>query len=133
MKEMIYGGRSRILMFATYKDRDFVIVNLAGRFPCAYVRTDINYYNDDNVVDDSPAHCGFTFFNDLSHWKEYDPENYDKDFFERNFIGWDFGHACDYHPAFCDGGKKWTTEEVFENVKKVIDWINIKEKKMYGI
>ena len=127
MKQMTYGNeKSEILDYGTYKGVDYVIVNLRGYHPCAYVRTNNNYCVNDQ--DDSPAHCGFTFYGGLTHWREYDPENYDKDFFERKFIGWDFGHYCDYSPYF-DDGKKWTTEEVFENVKEVIDWIIIKEDK----
>lgn len=127
MKQMIYGNKkSEILDYGTYKGIDYVIVNLGGYHPCAYVRTDSNYYA--NEEDDSPAHYGFTFYGSLSHWAKYDPQNYNDNFFNRSFIGWDFGHYDDYLPFFT-WGKKWTTKEVLKNVKEVINWIIIKEDK----
>lgn len=43
------------------------------------------------------------------------------------FIGWDYAHCMDYagysinYPEFPDTGKKWTTKEILEEVKGVIE------------
>jgi hypothetical protein len=128
MKQMEYGnGKNEILFCGTYKGKDFVIVNLHGNHPCAYVHSNIDFYHSDEECS-SPAHCGFTFYGKLTHWKKYDEENYNEEFFNRYFVGWDYGHIGDYMP-FLEDGKKWTTEEIFDNIKQVIDWIKIKERK----
>lgn len=50
-------------------------------------------------------------------------------------IGWDYAHYGDFSPALvmCSEGKMWTTEEIFAEVKDVIEQlknfeINTKEK-----
>lgn len=132
MKEMIYGTKEfEILDMGTYKGKDYVIVSIMGNHPCAYVNSNIDYSDDY----DTPAHCGFTFYGSLSHWENkvtLDEET--KQFFKRCFIGWDYGHAGDYTYGFhLKDDKKWTTEEILENVKEVIDWIIIKEHKNTGV
>ena len=54
MKSMIYGIKeSSILAIGKYKGKDYVIVNMRGSHPCAYVESNVDYRDDDN----SPAHC----------------------------------------------------------------------------
>ena len=129
MKEMIYGNNKfEILDIGNYKDKDYVIISMMGCYPCAYVHSDIDYR--DKYEFEGPAHGGFTFYNSLSHWKnnvELDEET--KQFFSKNFIGWDYGHLGDFtYLLSFEGEKKWTTEEIFENVKEVIEWMLEKEK-----
>jgi hypothetical protein len=130
MKEMIYGtNKFEILDMGTYKRKKYVIISMMGYHPCAYVESNVDYQDDF----DTPAHCGFTFYGSLSHWENkvtLDEET--KQLFSRCFIGWDYGHCDDYAP-FLKSGKKWTTEEILENVKEVIDWIIIKEYKNTGV
>ena len=130
MKEMIYGNNQfEILDMGTYKGKDYVIISMMGYHPCAYVHS--NYDYTFKYEYDSPAHCGFTFYGSLSHWKHKDTlDEETKQFFNRCFIGWDYGHAGDYHGgcSFFEDDKKWTTEEILENVKEVIEWIRKKER-----
>ena len=81
---------------------------------CAYVALPEGHKYYDVFYDDIPIECngGLTFSG------KYD-----------NFylIGWDYGHCDDYYPfniIFDDlrfmSGKKWTTEEILEEVHNVI-------------
>lgn len=133
MKEMIYGtNKFEILDMGTYKCKDYVIISMMGNHPCAYVECNIDYCKEcNNPNHDEPAHYGFTFYNSLSHWEEkVDLDEETKKIFKKCFVGWDYGHAGDYTYDFhLKDDKKWTTEEILENVKEVIDWIIIKEYK----
>ena len=117
----------------TYKGKDYVIVSIMGNHPCAYVQTDIDFYNQQDLTE--PAHCGFTFYSSLSHLERYNELTEEqKKILCRNFVGWDYGHAGDYTYGFhFKDDKKWTTEEILENVKEVIDWVIIKEYKSRGV
>ena len=134
MKEMIYGtNKYEILDIGKYKGRDYVIISNFGRFPCAYVQTDVDFYTQQDLTE--PAHCGFTFYSSLSHLERYNELTEEqKKILCRNFVGWDYGHAGDYTYGFhFKDDKKWTTEEILENVKEVIDWVIIKEYKSRGV
>ena len=43
----------------------------------------------------------------------------------KKWLGWDYAHCCYYFPYDFnpndDTCKKWTTEEIFEEIKEVID------------
>lgn len=122
MKEMVYGKNIKeILDIGTYKGKDYVIVNL-GIHPCAYVQSDKNCCG----TFEEPAHCGFTFYNTLSHWEKHADNEKQKIILRKKFVGWDYGHYGDYSPYWQEG-KKWTTEEILENVKEVIEWLLKKE------
>lgn len=138
MKEMIYKFDEEkgceILDMGKYKGRDYVIISNFGRFPCAYVQTDVDFYTQQDFTE--PAHCGFTFYSLLSHLERFNKLSEEqKKILSRNFVGWDYGHSEDYSDFGITSweGKKWTTEEILENVKEVIDWIIIKEEKDYVI
>ena len=122
MKEMIYslGRKIEILHAGNYKGFDFCIMNL-GTHPTAYVRLseDHNYYNKHYDEIDIDCHYGLTFgkvatFNEI----------------EGYWIGWDYAHCGDYvghnirfKGTDLDGerDKKWTTQEIYEEVKNVIE------------
>ncbi len=117
MKPMIYKKEYivEVLHEGNYKGYDFAIVS-QGPHPTAYVRIPethqlygVHYRYLTAVVE-----WGFTF---SRHTKDYHFE-------DGYWIGWDHAHCDDYsgaHPEF--GGKKWTTEEVYEEVKEVIEWL----------
>lgn len=43
------------------------------------------------------------------------------------FIGWDYNHYDDYNSMLNLGGKKWTTKEIFNDVKSVIEQLKLME------
>lgn len=74
---------------------------------------------DDERLDNIAVHGGFTFFG-KSHWDSNDTTSY---------LGWDYSHLGDYagyfetYPSIFSvyESKKWTTSEIFEEVKSVIN------------
>lgn len=121
MKEMIYlkNGRTEILYKGGVVSNDgkivanILILNKGGVTPVAYVtHPDIVYDHDRGAVEfhdrSVMPHEGFTFFDVLSD----DPLG-------RWWFGWDYNHANDYIPGENEEGKKWTTEEIVKEAKKV--------------
>jgi hypothetical protein len=121
MKEMIYtpDSKKEVLHEGVYLDHKFVILNL-GTHPTAYVEckiTDCKGYDDERLYD-VDVHCGFTYF-DQAHWNPQDDTLY---------LGWDYGHCGDYAGYYANfpdllplGDKKWTTQEIYDEVKVVIE------------
>ena len=121
MKEMVYFAERKmeILFNGEYKGHKFCIMNL-GTHPTAYVENKIKNlrsYGDDRL-DNIDVHCGFTYL-DGSYWDKNDKTIY---------LGWDYGHYCDYAGYFekysigdsC-GCKRWTTPEIYDELKFVIE------------
>lgn len=122
MKKMIYGPdcKKEILYEGTYEGYPFLIVSY-GVHPCAYVEIhkDHPLYKKDYWDANINVHGGITYGDYLPNF------NQDK---SKWFIGWDYAHLGDYegyyekfdiNPSLL-GDKKWTTEEIFEDVKSVI-------------
>lgn len=118
MKEMIYSNRKenpKVLYIGEYKGHKFVILSL-GSHPTAYVENKmaITDYHDcrlDNVC----VHGGFTYC-DTGYWNSESKKTL--------WLGWDYGHLGDYYytdPPY--PGKQWTTTEIYNEVKSVIDQI----------
>lgn len=123
MKEMVYRDKSvaELLDSGTYDGYEYAIVS-RGFHPCAYVKLPEGHKCYGMDYDDIPVdcHCGLTYAENYlailpleSGW----------------WIGWDYGHCCDYsgfmmHEYWCDIDtshlKRWTTAEIFEEVKQVI-------------
>ena len=114
MKEMVYSANrtKEVLHSGEYKGYKFCILSF-GTHPTAYVEYNIencddsveffmNYYDKklDNI---SLSSDGFTFFG-KGFW---DKEN-------NTYLGWDYAGKNSKN-------KKWTTAEIFEEVKSVID------------
>ena len=125
MKEMIYGRRKKIeiLDSGTYKGHKYAILNL-GSHPTAYVENKIGvtgYHND--ILDDVDVHGGFTYLGN-AYWDE---EGKDKS----NYLGWDYAHFGDFCfvGIFNENAKQYTTEEIFDEVKNVIDQLVKLEEK----
>ena len=121
MKEMVYSSNRicEVLHKGEYKGYKFCIMNL-GTHPTAYVECKLencNSYGDDRL-DEISVHGGFTFLGN-AYWDKEDKTLY---------LGWDYAHYMDYagyelnfpSQMWCEGCKKWTTAEIFEEVKSVI-------------
>jgi len=129
MKEMIYQIERKIELLDTGDiDRFTYYVLSLGTHPCAYVKIPKNHplfgvKYDSKIAQTVDCHCGLTYagstliisqFETLSGW----------------FIGWDYAHCFDFmgyslDPRFSDlhnnDDKKWTTEEIVAECKKVIE------------
>ena len=117
MKKMVYGARSKncnILYKGDYKEHKFTIINL-GTHPCAYVenKLDVTDYYDDKLSD-VQVHGGFTYCG-RCYWNYIATEEL--------YLGWDYAHSSDFTATgiFCTEGKQWTTEEIYDEVQRVID------------
>lgn len=114
-----------VLESGQYKGYNFWIISY-GSHPCAYVEVGKNhpYYGKcgsdacDLSID---VHGGITY-------GDYGLHNIvEKDKF---LLGWDYNHYCDYSlfNHFQIDGKRWTTEEMLEDVKSVIEQLNESEE-----
>ena len=131
-KQMIYSVnriKPEILCEGKYKDYQFYILNL-GTHPTAYVEIPRESklfgkgYNE--IYDmgiDIDVHGGLTYADSYLRNIKYDTW----------FIGWDYAHCtdyCGYDARFGEElnrhSKKWTTEEIFEDVANAIEQL-IKE------
>jgi hypothetical protein len=121
MKEMKYKNQKdrEILEQGNYMGYNFWIISY-GSHPCAYVelQKEHPYYGkcDCDAYDlDINVHGGITFGN----YGLGDTISKDK-----YLLGWDYNHYNDYNykdeQYGLASGKKWTTEEIFRDVKSVI-------------
>lgn len=115
MKEMKYSKERKIEVLATGYCFGllYYILNL-GTHPTAYIKMPKNIDIDENEID---VHGGVTYSED--HLWINDNEKLDG-----KFIGWDYVHYMDYGgyeellpKEIRAGGKKWTTKEIFEEVR----------------
>lgn len=123
MKEMIYQAdrKNEILFSGTYKGYPFYIMNL-GTHPTAYINViyDMRYKFKDYDQIDLDVHGGLTYSENNLLLEEERVKGW--------FVGWDYGHYNDYDgyemrfsEELQSNGKKWTTEEIFEEVKLAIE------------
>ena len=126
MKEMIYFAKwlnpPEMLADGEYKGFHFYVLNL-GTHPCAYIdvtETDLN--GKDYVDIDISCHGGLTYSE--KYLRTVDKKGW--------FIGWDYAHCCDFSGYELNmpvhvrtSGKRWTTAEIVEECKQVIDQITI--------
>ncbi len=134
-KQMIYKTERNleILCEGTYKDYHFYIMSL-GTHPTAYIEipktNNLFGKSYDEIYDigiDIDVHGGLTYSNDTLLCDEK----------RAWFIGWDYAHAGDYfgysklYPNLEEWSvydKKWTTEEIFEDVVRAIEQIKEEEE-----
>lgn len=126
MKEMIYSATRlnppEMLADGEYKGFHFYVLNL-GTHPCAYVDVADSDLNGTHYSDiDIECHCGLTYSREYLH--TVDKKGW--------FIGWDYAHYYDFAGYELEmpidiitGGKKWTTSEIVNECKQVIDQITI--------
>lgn len=131
MSEMKYGDVGlEVLVNEEYLGHEYLILNLCGSHPTAYVRLKdseiLNDYDDYEIE----VHGGLTFFGTPLTRED------------GTWLGWDYGHYCDYtyynvvdslgkvledlyedlyEDLNLSEKKKWTTEEIQEEVKSVIE------------
>lgn len=121
MKEMVYKTMdeimgeipNEILELNEYKGYEYKIVSY-GTHPCAYIYIPKGHklYQkeyDDNFFIKINCHGGFTYSQmENSKW----------------VVGWDYAHYYDYSGLIpYRNGKKWTTKEIQDEVKEVINRI----------
>lgn len=127
MKEMVYRNKSvaEPLDSGTYDGYEYAIVS-RGFHPCAYVKLPESHKYYGLGYDDIPVdcHCGLTY---SEKYLDVMPDSHG------GWIGWDYGHCCDYsgfmtheywHGIDTSHLKRWTTAEILEEVKQVIDQLN---------
>ena len=120
-KEMVYEytGKYEILFSGNYEGYNFYIISIGGNHPCAYVeiKEHVDYSELEDIIE---CHWGLTFSGSLNHILSND---------NRWFIGWNYAHWGDYTTLCHDRlDKKWTTDEIYEEVKNVIK--QLKEKQL---
>ena len=122
MKEMKYSfeRKTEILEHGTCFGVFYWIVNY-GTHPCAYVMIpkDSKYFKKDFGEIDINVHGGLTYSNNYLPFVAKNDET-------GWYIGWDYAHYGDYvgyeervPKQFQVGGKKWTTEEIKNEVREV--------------
>lgn len=131
MKEMIYSvhrlNPAERIAEGKYKGLTYYVLNL-GTHPCAYIDvTDTSLFGKDYDNIDIECHCGLTY-------ARRNLQTIDKIGW---FIGWDYAHYCDFcgyelsFPGLLQShGKMWTTKEIVDECKEVIN--QIKKKYMDG-
>lgn len=127
MVEMVYKPRKELEILAEgeYKNIKYVIIS-QGLFPMAYIENNFEFNTFTSAQEYASPHGSFTYLG-KAYWNDNDNSKY---------LSWDYAHCGDYsgidlrYPEFiCANDKKYTTETIFEEVKKVIEClITIKEK-----
>lgn len=99
-----------------YKGYDFLIKHAFNTHYCAYVRIPEGHKFYGIPYDDIDIDChgGLTFGSFTNY---FSPLKNSKSGY---WIGWDYAH-CDDWSCYNKNGKKWTIDEIYAEVKKVID------------
>ena len=129
MNQMIYSISPKIgggvLGEGSIDGYDWMIISY-GTHPCAYVKlqNDHPYYGKDYDYMNIDVHGGITYAEMGYHCNI--PGFPVKDGF---WIGWDYNHFNDFNGLInFKNTKMWTTEEIFDDVKSVIEQLkSIKE------
>lgn len=133
MKEMIYSAKMKkeVLHSGEYNGHKFCVMNL-GTHPTAYIECKLENCNSygDTRLDAISVHGGFTYLG-KAYWDETDKTIY---------LGWDYAHYMDYagyETVLPDclritENKKWTTGEIYEEVKNVIDQMRVMLDELVG-
>lgn len=122
MKEMSYSfeRRTEILEHGVCFGLFYWIVSY-GTHPCAYIMIPQNnkYFEKDYEEIDINVHGGLTYSNCYLPFETRNSDN------KSWYIGWDYAHHGDYAgyeekipKEFRIGGKKWTTEEIKNEVRE---------------
>lgn len=129
MKPMEYKKRRQLdtLATGTYKGFRYWILSL-GTHPVAYVEVPETHKLYGTHYNYCPIEChyGMTYSEDHLVFLEYS-EKYKCDVRTsvRNtwIIGWDYAYSGDWYGRYSimRNDKKWTTEEIYEEVKQVIE------------
>lgn len=119
IKQMIYTSerKKEILISDSYKGFEYKVISY-GTHPCCYVALpeEHEFYGETYSNIDIECHGGMTF---SELWDFGDGKKY--------YIGWDYAHCYDYMGYYKEYGsvlkenKKWSTAELIEECKKVIE------------
>jgi hypothetical protein len=119
----------QIIAMGEHEGVTFYVVNINGRHPCAYIRIPkgmplygLDY--DDLDQYEIEVHYGWTYARDFLVGVVNDDESW--------FIGWDYGHCCDFEGYYLNEkdssllkkNKRWTTDEIIEECKEVCEEIS---------
>ena len=113
-----------VLQHEVYKGHEYYVVNM-GPHPCCYAEVPVEheFYRNRKISGLSvPCHGGITYTGHLENLCLST---------NRLFIGWDYAHAWDftgYHMLTSITGHfidehHWTTEEMVQECKEVIDYL----------
>ena len=127
MKEMEYSEKRKREVLDTGYCLGFLyyIMNL-GTYPTAYIKIpeDHKYYGKDMGEIDLDVNGGVTFSQEGLNVSENQR-------IKGWFVGWDYAHCDDYigfellYPEqFRTDGKKWTTKEIYEEVRQACYQLN---------
>lgn len=121
MKYFTKPMKKKILYKSHYKGFLYLVVSF-GTHPCCYVEIPENTPNE--IIQGIPIHGGITYIAHRSDFKRG----------EGFFIGWDYAHCDDYIgtysilPIFEKMDlrklKQWTTDEMINDCKKVINYLS---------
>lgn len=107
-----------------YKGFHYAIVSF-GTHPCAYVQIPEGHklYNvsDEDKLIDIDCHGGITHVSTTGLIKPSNENHRDG-----HWIGWDYAGYLPVDFTMTNGLKKWTTKEILEEVKDVIEQLIIK-------
>lgn len=132
MKEMVYNSdpKREWLDHGEYKGYEYVIMSL-GTHPTAYVgipkaEADAFLQEDLEETDLIDVHGGITYQRD--YVLDEDKNEYSND---KWWIGWDYAHLYDYMTSndYGQNRKQWTTEEILEDVKSVVEQVMCLKKR----
>lgn len=117
MKEMVYSDDEcwvEDLDKGKYLGYHY-LVRSYGTHPCCY----ISIPNGEAIDTVSlPCHGGVTYCEDVYPYQEEATDGF-------YWIGWDYAHAGDYQVySYANRGKKWTTEELVQDCKDVIEAVD---------
>lgn len=142
MKEMVYRNSREVwigkirfsdtLAYGYYKGFQYWIISL-GTHPCAYVEIPKGHKYFGKPYDEIPLDChgGVTYSESDLVFHEYSPKYHCevKTTIEDTWIiGWDYAHSGDYYASYVGGSwmgdKKWRTEDIFNEIKYVVNQLN---------
>lgn len=103
----------KVLWTAEYRGYKYYVCSM-GPHPCAYVENKDGYDYGTEKADEVPCHGGVTY-GGRAYWNEDD---------DKQYIGWDYSGMYNYDQnPYWQSLKKWTTQEIIDEVVEVIDWL----------
>lgn len=142
IKPMVYSAKRtgiELIADGKYKGINYYVLNIDGSQPCAYIELESSHplfgkkfacWEDDENSFSLNVHGGVTYESDGLRCVDPNGERGSK------FVGWDYGHCCDFQGFYLrdqetlemfKDRRRWTTEEVVQEIKEAIDLMEIKE------
>lgn len=115
----------KVIASGHYNSLNYYVKNIGHLHPTAYIEIPKGHKAYcSKKLNELPCHYGVTFNESYLHGVD------DNGSRGHQFVGWDYGHAFDYSPFYEKGSylekncKRWTTEEVISECKRIINYIN---------